>query len=134
MNIKFTKKEKILLIGLVALLIGYGIYQTVYATNESSYKTGYSLGSDDSNWKRACTDFESDCNTSCGVTSNDTACTDGYIVGWEHWCSGNLELCEKLVMNGLFPGKLDASVIPCFKSYPGGGPNTCINLKSESLV
>ena len=30
MNIKFTKKEKFMLIGLLAVLIGYGWYQTAY--------------------------------------------------------------------------------------------------------
>ena len=36
MNIKFTKKEKFILIGLLAVLVGYGAYQTVY---------GYTVGS-----------------------------------------------------------------------------------------
>jgi len=44
MNLKMSKKEKLALIGLSALLIGYGFYQVVYGTNESSYKYGYEQG------------------------------------------------------------------------------------------
>jgi hypothetical protein len=38
------KQERITITGLVAFLVGYGVYQTVYATNEASYKYGLNGG------------------------------------------------------------------------------------------
>ena len=46
MNLKqqMTKKEKILTVILVGILVAYGWYQVAYGTNESDYKYGYKDG------------------------------------------------------------------------------------------
>jgi hypothetical protein len=58
MNLKFSKKEKIALIGLSALLIGYGIYQTAYGTGQ---------GKDEF---VNCQDFDADCNSALMIVKH----------------------------------------------------------------
>jgi hypothetical protein len=88
------------------------------ATNESSYKYGFN---------NAVSDYEScyqglsagDCNVSSsdplsqcyvgagsGNVTNSTACTDGYMNGWKHWCNHNAKDCAELTTSDLFPGSL----------------------------
>jgi hypothetical protein len=86
---------------LAAFLVRYFAYQVAYGTNESSYQHGY---------RTAIAIYEcgviqtSDCdtptsddvNTVCVNTSNSTACMDGYLNGWSHWCSTDSKDCATL--------------------------------------
>jgi hypothetical protein len=116
--LKFSKKEKLALIGLVAILVGYGIYQTAYGTNESSYKIGYHYGFD----SYACSTNPHSPDKGCdgpdpsqanivsicsGVgnpaITNSTACIDGYYNGFVHWCSADAKDCAMMVKQGDAP-------------------------------
>jgi hypothetical protein len=38
--------------------------------------------------------------------SNSTACIDGYIQGWQHWCKSDLKDCVEYMMEGRLRGTL----------------------------
>jgi hypothetical protein len=38
--------------------------------------------------------------------TNSTACIDGYIQGWQHWCKSDLKDCGQFTMEGRLPGAL----------------------------
>jgi len=41
-----------------------------------------------------------------GNVTNSSACTDGYVHGWEHWCEKNTKDCAQLAANDILPGSL----------------------------
>ena len=79
---KTTKKEKIVTIALIIILIGYGVYQTAHGltlpqvANEASYKYGLIQGK--SEWS-SCSDADGDCQTGLtdcsGPVSGDGMCS-----------------------------------------------------------
>jgi hypothetical protein len=88
------------------------------ATNERSYKWGFSVGFSDYNH---CFDINAlDCsppnndaplevcvsNPVNHEVTNSTACIDGYIQGWQHWCKLDLKDCGQFTMEGHLPGAL----------------------------
>jgi hypothetical protein len=36
--------------------------------------------------------------------TNMTACLDGYMDGWKHWCKTDTKDCADYISNGIFPG------------------------------
>jgi hypothetical protein len=38
--------------------------------------------------------------------ANQTACVDGYVNGWKHWCMTDMKDCAKYMTMEAFPGKL----------------------------
>ena len=114
--------QRIATIGLAAFLVGYFCYQVAYGmTTEGSYQQGYKWGRDG----YQCSNFNADCDNglnSCNVgtaiyqnvpnnyarivdsISNRTACLDGMVNGWKHWCNTDLGLCAKFVLSNVFPG------------------------------
>jgi hypothetical protein len=83
----------------LALAIGIGITtnQLAYATNESSYNYGFKQGFSDYNTPVVNIDADDPtpnidvqaCDNSVlggSALTNSTACIDGYIDGWQHWC------------------------------------------------
>jgi hypothetical protein len=38
--------------------------------------------------------------------TNSTACIEGYIQGWQHWCKSDLKDCGQFTMDGRLPGAL----------------------------
>jgi hypothetical protein len=90
--------------------------QLAHATNESSYKAGYWLGFN--NYKCTTLDdpcsgpFASQMSNECAVgpgdvqgwaVTNSTACTDGYIDGFTHWCSQDTKDCAWEIKEGNAP-------------------------------
>jgi hypothetical protein len=79
-----------------------------YATNESSYRYGYSttFNAYKCNITDDCDMINSDplngCWTINGVT-NETACADGNVDGWKAWCKTDIKNCLDNVLNGNFP-------------------------------
>ena len=90
------------------------------ATNEGSYKFGFSVGFSDYNH---CFDNDADA-LDCSPPDNDTplqvcvnnpvnhevtnstACIDGYVQGWQHWCKSDAKDCVDFMLSGHFPGAL----------------------------
>ncbi|MFZ0221600.1 MAG: hypothetical protein WAM42_07890 [Candidatus Nitrosopolaris sp.] len=127
--------ERIATIALAAFLVGYFCCQVAYGTNESSYKYGFNTAIDNltnlitvpPSWN---TQVPNICDTQDGCpgsddaqnycltgqvakVTNSTACIDGYVNGWRHWCTEdsykNAEYCTDLVFGGTastFPGLL----------------------------
>jgi hypothetical protein len=75
-----------------------------HAKNESSYKYGFETGFE----SYQCVSKNGDCddpssdniNTIClnksplmVIVSNSTACMDGYLNGWAHWCESDAKNC-----------------------------------------
>ena len=91
-----------------------------HATNEGSYKFGFSVGFSDYNH---CFDNDADA-LDCSPPDNDaplqvcvnnpvnhevtnsTACIDGYVQGWQHWCKSDAKDCVDFMLSGRFPGAL----------------------------
>jgi len=97
--------ERIAAIGQAAFLVSYFAYQVAYGTNESSYTWGFKLGKEE---VVNCKDGDADCsgsNQDCafpgnitkavvydkfgdtravvvGPLTNQTACMDGFVNGW----------------------------------------------------
>jgi hypothetical protein len=114
--------ERITTIALSAFLVGMFFYQVAYGmTTEGSYQQGYKWGRDG----YQCSNFNADrdnglnsCNVGTAIyqnvpnnyarivdsISNRTACLDGMVKGWKHWCNTDLELCAKFVLSNVFPG------------------------------
>jgi hypothetical protein len=115
-KLKMTKKEKILTLVLVGILIGYGWYQVAYGSNESDYRIGYKDGLASYQYCSAnhnCNVSENLHDSSCVPTKNlklthyaielglfnmgnETACNHGYFHGWIHEClkDGGGAICQ----------------------------------------
>jgi len=113
---KMTKKEKVLSLVMVGILIGYGAYQVAYGTNESDYRIGYKDGLASYQYCSAnhnCNVSENLHDSSCvpnknlklthyaielGLfnVDNKTACNHGYFHGWIHEClkDGGGAICQ----------------------------------------
>jgi hypothetical protein len=119
MNIKqsfeMTKREKIACLVILGILIAYGFYQAVYATNESDYRWGFKSGEEiyqQCSRYTTCTVEENlvsavDCQlpyhgphwyrnghmlVQIGPShsvDNVTACNDGYFHGWINECKND---------------------------------------------
>jgi hypothetical protein len=115
--------ERIAVFALAAFFVGYFAYQVAYGTNESSYKIGYNTAVDNyTNLITVNPDNTARCDTQDGCPQHDdaqkyclsigsgvtnaTACIDGYVNGWKHWCSTDLKMCANMVMGDTFPGSL----------------------------
>lgn len=139
------KQERIATIALAAFLIGMFCYQVAYgATTEDNYQYGYKVGRQGYD----CSNFDADCDnglTSCDygyvhgtgsgnqtfTVTNKTACFDGFVNGWEHWCNTDLALCAKYVLSNVFPGQLannQTSIYLCLKdgSDNASGPSNVL--------
>ena len=85
--------------------------QTAFATNESSYKVGFSIAIDQYS---GCNDTDdstcpsndvaiSECykgttdDKGLVVVTNSTACMDGYVNGFKHWCQQDTKVCIDVV-------------------------------------
>ncbi|MGC1931023.1 MAG: hypothetical protein WA667_18795 [Candidatus Nitrosopolaris sp.] len=98
-----------------------------YVTNEGSYKYGFKVGFSD--YQCASTDFDCDSPYNdnaihrCYIGANDTgwptppyaqglvvtnvtACIDGYVNGWKHWCNTNAKDCAFWTTKGVFPEEI----------------------------
>jgi hypothetical protein len=88
---------------------GLPMPKAVYTTNEGSYKWGYSGAIDE---YTGCQTSPDDCAAPSGngicawQITNATACLDGYLNGWKHWCVSNAKTCADFTTYGMFPGKL----------------------------
>ena len=40
------------------------------------------------------------------TVTNQTACTDGYINGWKHWCRSDTKTCAWMTTGDILPGHL----------------------------
>src|SRR5215469_8014768 len=105
---KMTKKERVLTIVLLGIIVGYGAFQIAYGTNESDYKYGHELGKADyqqcSN-TNTCTVSENLLTYQCAHHNafvlrynpdNETACNHGHFHGWIHEClkDGGGAICK----------------------------------------
>ena len=110
-----SKKEKIVLIGLVAILVGYAWYQIAFATNESSYMYGLEhsgglfhcwahpafIGDDCGHNPSEPVNYCMHANDELtNQITNSTACADGFITGFVHWCSNDQNGCISLLKGG----------------------------------
>jgi hypothetical protein len=110
------KYRKLLLAGMLVFLIIWFGYQVAFGTNESSYRMGFTQAATD--W--GCLGTPSDkpgedcgygyfnptddvCYASNPHVDNVTACDDGYIAGYVHWCSSDQKDCVNLVKHVGFP-------------------------------
>jgi hypothetical protein len=100
-----------------SVVIGLVLCQVAYATNESSYKKGFNEAATD--WSCLAhppTQPGADCgyiefdpgdicysNNTRDHIDNVTACDDGYIMGFVHWCSSDQNACVNLVKHTGFP-------------------------------
>jgi len=147
---KLSKRtERIITAGMVAALVAYFCYQVAYGTNESSYQWGYKSGREG----YECSNYDADCDNGLGTcdigaklsygivtppgvphlegsVTNKTACLDGFVNGWKHWCNDDLSLCAKFVMSNVFPGVFannQTSVQICLKDAGDNVPNNDTN-------
>jgi hypothetical protein len=83
-----------------------------WATNESSYKEGFNNAFDGYNCVQtedcdiiANNGGELICNNQLDNphVSNSTACIDGYVDGWKHWCNIDMKDCLADILVGYFP-------------------------------
>jgi hypothetical protein len=84
-----------------------------HATNEGSYRFGYSAGYDDYHncFIGDCSPPSNDealgiCIVGNQAVTNSTACLDGYIQGWQHWCKSDTKDCVEYMLEGRLPGAL----------------------------
>jgi hypothetical protein len=104
----------------ILLLVMMSSTTAVWATNEVSYKFGFNLGVDD---YKHCFDTPQDAddcsppdssnplaicvgNPNNQAVTNSTACIDGYVQGWQHWCKSDTKDCVDFMLSGHFPGAL----------------------------
>jgi hypothetical protein len=147
---KLNKRtERIITAEMVAALVAYFCYQVAYGTNESSYQWGYKSGREG----YECSNYDADCDNGLGTcdigaklsygivtppgvphlegsVTNRTACLDGYVNGWKHWCNDDLSLCAKFVMSNVFPGVFannQTYVQICLKDAGDNVPNNDTN-------
>jgi hypothetical protein len=126
---KMTKLEKILTVILLAILVAYGYYQTVYATSGAfirDYKHGYKLGVSDYNECRAQTSCRPTLpeqvntviiNVPGGIRMDESPYAHGYHNGWVKAClnDGGWANCNGWHDGGLMiagysgPGHCDAT-------------------------
>jgi hypothetical protein len=106
----FTQAHICALPMLSLLLLAVIIPTLAYATNESSYKYGYSSAFN--NYKCATTgdcdmvSSQSPVYDLCVIgqkVTNTTACSDGYVNGWTAWCKTDTKDCLSNVLYGNFP-------------------------------
>jgi hypothetical protein len=130
---KVSKRTNRLCMGLaVAALVAIFFYQVAYATNESSYKYGWSYA--DFRHRSACDDTDGDCDPSavsnCStpyanstIVTNQTACIDGFVNSWRSQCVSDLKFCAIQVLEGVFPGHVeDNKTLPtCYAKWDGPG-------------
>lgn len=111
-------KNMIYTIPLALALVGLLGQHTAFATNESSYKSGLEWGFDDyqdgshdsdssgpaigEDTHECMIQHNNDYSTPPGLT-NSTACRDGYLAGWEHWCKSDGVNCASWVSLGFYP-------------------------------
>jgi hypothetical protein len=96
-------------------LVGFVLTsQTAFATNESDYEQGRSLGNSvyscfydsqcttvsSGNGTQECSDY----THGSDPVINTTACFHGFVAGWKHWCKVNTKECAESITNGVFPG------------------------------
>jgi hypothetical protein len=74
-------------------------YQTMKPAIRDGWVQKCSIGSDEP---------ISECYVGAGSgnVTNSTACIDGYMNGWKHWCNHNAKDCAELTTSDLFPGSL----------------------------
>jgi hypothetical protein len=121
-NISLNSKVSMQLSMLVILFVGLAVGPTLsYATNEGSYKYGFNNAvSDYETCYQGWTGTEgcnigsdepiSECYVGAGPgnVTNSTACFDGYMNGWKHWCRENAKDCVGLTTADIFPGSLSS--------------------------
>ncbi|MGC2575898.1 MAG: hypothetical protein WA364_30720 [Candidatus Nitrosopolaris sp.] len=88
-----------------------------YATNESSYKYGYDnvpvIAKCEA--RSVLTNNGDDCargeitpgwacvvDKSTPAVTNNTACNDGFVNGFVHWCAGDMKGCAAVIKSGNF--------------------------------
>lgn len=98
-ELKMTKKEKILTIILVGIIVAYGWYQVAYGAKESWFTKGYFIGLGDGKANlRDSNDAGSDLN------SADThVCWKGYDLGFVKGCVGVHSTTGRLSNGTLVP-------------------------------
>jgi hypothetical protein len=105
---------------LVIALMGVFGAHLAYATNESSYKEGVKTGFEE--YSMCVKPGSTDCDNppshidypdaACAVTgggwvvTNATACTDGYVHGFQTWCAKYTNACADMIVKDTFPGSL----------------------------
>lgn len=114
-------KISVIIVAAIILSIAFTAAATTYGTNEGSYKYGFNNAvSDFTNCYIGWTSSEgcflnghyepiAECYVGAGpgIVTNSTACTNGYIIGWEHWCQKNTKDCVGLITKSdVFPGSL----------------------------
>jgi hypothetical protein len=52
------------------------------------------------------TGYIASANSSSYWVTNQTACDDGFVNGWKHWCNTDLLLSANYVLSNVFPGQL----------------------------
>jgi hypothetical protein len=104
--------ERLITIGMIAILATTFSYQVAFGTNESSYSWGYTGAvSIYQCAARAIQDPHEDCNDGqdyypsaiCWTRNeitNLTACNDGYLDGYAHWCASDEKHCAQLIRAG----------------------------------
>jgi hypothetical protein len=102
----------VLVVPLVLALMG-SIVGIAHATNEGSYRFGYSAGHDDyyNCFIGDCSPPEPNevggiCVVGNQAVTNSTACVDGYVQGWQHWCKSDTKDCVEYMMEGRLPGAI----------------------------
>jgi hypothetical protein len=106
-------KKCALVVPLMLALVGsISVVGIAHATNESSYQYGLKQGFSDYNTavtNSADADMPSsswDVQTCQHHVDNSTACVDGYIDGWKHWCKSDGVDCGTWAANKIFPSSL----------------------------
>jgi len=137
---KMTKKEKVLTLVLVGILVASGAYQVAYGTNESDYKYGYKDGVyeyHDCRIQPKCNvgveenTYSASCDSGgiyIGFTPtyrvvNETACNHGYHHGWVKAClnDGGGLMCTTWHDGG----PVIASITGPGRCYNNTGGQTC---------
>jgi hypothetical protein len=110
--------ERIGMAAVIAAFVAYFCYQVAYGTNESSYQYGfrdavvmYSNCAIREEVGGNCIEYGialpmSQCHVATyhipvqGIVTNSTACVDGYIDGWKHWCNSDAKTCASYATAG----------------------------------
>jgi hypothetical protein len=80
-------------------------------TNEHDYKAGFDVAVAQYSCKGDCQNpTDIDAVAACGIgkplgwytITNSTACEDGYLNGWKHWCKTNAQACVGICNTTLF--------------------------------
>ncbi|MGC2683922.1 MAG: hypothetical protein WA323_18845 [Candidatus Nitrosopolaris sp.] len=99
----------------IAALVAVFCYQVAYGTNESSYNYGFktatyaskclahpSFPGDDCSRSYISPDWgcSPDSEATSNVVTNQTACNDGFVTGFVHWCASDMQGCIGQVKEG----------------------------------